>query len=198
MDYYISSIMGWGPTWAPRSWALCAGQLLSISQYTAVFSLIGTLYGGDGRTTFGLPDLRGRTPVGAGQGPGTSFHAQGSKQGSETKTLTILEMPSHNHSADASSLTAAVSASTANGAGNTPSPSNVPAKTFVSKTGPGVGDAVDSYADASNADTTLHGGPVSGNIQIGNSGGSQPFSIVQPIQVIQFIFCLQGVFPSRN
>ncbi|SMO60186.1 phage tail protein [Gracilimonas mengyeensis] len=198
MDYYISSIMGWGPSWAPRNWALCAGQLLAISTNTAVFSLIGTTYGGDGRTSFKLPDLRGRAPVGAGQGTGTSFHPLGSIQGQETQTLTVLEMPNHTHTVNSNNLSSTISASTSNGSSNTPAASNVMAKGFVAASGPGTGSATEIYTDASNADTTLHGGPVTGNIQLGSTGGSQPFSIVQPIQAIQFIFCLVGIFPSRN
>ncbi|WP_234573650.1 phage tail protein [Rhodohalobacter sp. 614A] len=198
MDYYISSIMGWGPTWAPRGWTLCAGQLLAISQFTAVFSLIGTIYGGDGRTTFRLPDLRGRAPVAAGQSPGTSYHNQGALLGSEQRTLTILEMPVHNHSASTTGLSATIAASTGNGNTNTPGPTKVMAKGFLQSSGPSTGTPTEIYTDSSNADTAIHGGPITGSIIIGASGGSQPFSIVQPIQVIQFIFCLQGIFPSRN
>lgn len=196
MDAYISSIMGWGPTWAPRNWTLCAGQLLAISQFTAVFSLIGTIYGGDGRTTFRLPDLRARVPVAAGQSPGTQFIAQGSLIGSDTNTLTVLEMPVHNHSASLSGLFVSIPATTNEADSDTPASNRVLAQGNVA-------DGFDSkpaklYAPSGQTDTTLAPGSVTGSIFIGNAGGSQSFSIVQPLQAIQFIFCLQGIFPPRN
>lgn len=193
MDFYIAAIMGWGPTWAPRAWTLCAGQLLAISQYSAVFSLIGTIYGGDGRTTFRLPDLRGRAPIGAGQSPGTSFHAQGAMQGSEYHTLSVLEMPVHNHSANTQGLTVFIEASTTNASSATPATGNT-LGTVVDATSFG-----DIHVYGTGApDVALAGGAIAGNIIIGNTGGSQSFSIVQPIQAIQYIFCLQGIFPPRN
>lgn len=195
MDSYISSIMGWGPTWAPRNWTLCAGQLLAISQFTAVFSLIGTIYGGDGRTTFRLPDLRARVPVAAGQSPGTQFIAQGALIGSDTNTLSILEMPIHNHAATLQNLTVLVPTSSSNGTESDPD-GNIPAVGNFSS-GPS-STTIQAYAPTSSADGTLGGTSVGGSVIIGNSGGSQSFSIVQPLQAIQFIFCLQGIFPPRN
>lgn len=96
-DPFIGQINAFGFNFAPRGWATCNGQLLPISSYTALFSLLGTMYGGDGRTTFALPDLRGRTPVHQGTGPGLSQKSMGEKGGSETTTLTISNLPSHNH-----------------------------------------------------------------------------------------------------
>jgi microcystin-dependent protein len=189
MDPLISSIMGWGPSWAPRAWALCHGQLLPISSYTAVFSLIGTTYGGDGRTTFALPDLRGRVPIAAGQSPGTSFYPLGARMGSETETLTQLQMPQHNHSANVSSLTVAPAANSGD-AGVIDPNGNYPA---IVKSGP---TSLSAYATTANA--TMGPAAVSGTVTIGNAGGSQPISILQPLQAIQFIFCLEGIFPSRN
>lgn len=195
MEGTMSSIMGWGPTWAPRTWAFCAGQLLAISSNTALFSLIGTIYGGDGRTTFALPDLRGRVPIAAGQSPGTSFYPQGAKVGSDTQTLTQLEMPVHNHSASTVGLNAQMPVSSSNGTGHVPGSNQVLASAVL----PTFGDApANIYADSGNANTTLATGTVTGNVTIGNAGGSQPFSIVQPLLAIQFIICVQGLFPSRN
>ncbi|WP_430974469.1 tail fiber protein, partial [Sunxiuqinia rutila] len=94
---FVAQISMFGGNFAPRNWAFCDGQLLAISSHTALFSLLGTTYGGDGRTTFALPDLRGRTPVHAGNGPGLSPRALGSKFGSEQTTLTTNNLPSHNH-----------------------------------------------------------------------------------------------------
>ena len=97
LEPFIGEIAMFAGNFAPRGWALCNGQLLPIAQNTALFSLLGTTYGGDGRTTFALPDLRGRVPIHAGNGPGLSSYRLGSKGGSETKTLTTLNMPAHAH-----------------------------------------------------------------------------------------------------
>ncbi len=97
MEPFIGEIKMFGGNFAPRGWALCDGQLLPISQYSALFSILGTTYGGDGRTTFGLPDLRGRVAMHAGNGPGLSPRNLGRKAGSETVTLTTNQMPSHHH-----------------------------------------------------------------------------------------------------
>ncbi len=97
MEPFIGQIVMFGGNFAPRGWAFCEGQLLPIAQNTALFSLIGTIYGGDGRTTFALPDLRGRAPIHMGQGPGLSPRKQGEKGGEENVTLTTINTPSHNH-----------------------------------------------------------------------------------------------------
>ncbi|MBI1385543.1 MAG: phage tail protein [Rhizobiales bacterium] len=98
---YIGQVQLFGFNFAPRGWAFCTGQLLAIAQNTALFSLLGTTYGGDGRTTFGLPDLRGRVPIGAGQGPGLANYTWGDRAGREQVTLTISQMPSHTHVSNA-------------------------------------------------------------------------------------------------
>ena len=97
MNPFIGQIMMFGGNFAPRGWALCQGQLLPIAQNTALFSILGTTYGGDGRTTFGLPELRGRVVVGRGRGPGLSNYNLGQKGGSQTNTLSISNLPQHNH-----------------------------------------------------------------------------------------------------
>lgn len=97
MEGTMSEIRGFGPNWAPRNWGLCAGQLVAISQNQALFSLLGTTYGGDGRTTFGLPDLRGRTPIGQMRGPGLSDRRIGSRSGTETTILVQNNLPPHHH-----------------------------------------------------------------------------------------------------
>lgn len=195
MDMYLTSIMGWGPAWSPRNWTLCAGQLLAISQFTAVFSLVGTIYGGDGRTTFRMPDLRARVPVAAGQSPGTQFIPQGALIGSDTNTLTVLEMPVHNHTASLQNLIVQVATSSSDGTEDDPD-GHIPA---ASNFGTGLSkQAVQAYAPTSAADGSLAGTAIGGSVIVGNTGGSQPFSIVQPLQAIQFIFCLQGLYPPRN
>ena len=111
MEPFIGQLMLFGGNFAPRGWAMCDGQLLPIAQYSALFSILGTTYGGDGRTTFALPDLRGRVPMGFGHGPGLSAHGLGSKGGEENVTLTTSQIPSHSHQAMGS-----------NADGNAPSP----------------------------------------------------------------------------
>ena len=126
MEPFIGQIIMFAGNFAPRGWAFCDGQLLPISQNTALFSILGTTYGGDGRTTFALPDLRGRVPMHAGHGPGLSSRRIGEKGGQESVTLTIAEMPSHTHSALSSSTidptsTGAFVKGAVNATGTTPS-----------------------------------------------------------------------------
>lgn len=177
---------------APRGWAFCNGQLMSIAQNTALFSLLGTTYGGDGVTTFSLPDLRGRVPMSAGQGPGLSNRVLGELSGTENVTLLSQQMPIHTHAIDVSTLQAR-----ANGAtlpGNTRSPINaLPALEAAGVT------AV--YNDQPIAPTgTLAAGAVSltGGATAAAAGGSQPVGIVQPSLVLNYCIALEGIYPSRS
>jgi microcystin-dependent protein len=156
---------------APQGWAFCNGQLMSISQNTALFSLIGTFYGGDGRTTFGLPDLRGRVAISQGQGPGLSPYSVGEVTGVETVTLTGNQMPSHAHSVEASAVKAKL---------KTPAGA-VPGHTK--------GDEYDAAPDGV---TTMNAG------MIAPTGGGQPHTNIQPLLVMSYCIALQGIFPSRN
>ena len=176
---FIGEIRLFGFNFAPRGWAFCQGQLLSIAQNTALFSLLGTTYGGNGQTTFGLPDLRGRVPVGQGQGPGLPTVTLGEQSGEVNHTLIATEMPAHNHTA-----TTQINAS--GSAGNSTNPSgNFPA---VSTTRDSV------YANASGATMNASAGQTT----IGNAGGSQPHNNMQPYLGLNFSIALQGIFPSRN
>ena len=155
---------------APRGWAFCDGQLLAVSQNDALFSLLGTIYGGDGRTTFGLPDLRGRIPIHAGQGPGLSERRLGAKGGSENETLTTNQLPSHTHRMKASS----------DGADQ-----RSPSGNLFSRTGFNFyRQAVPSNAMASDV--------------IGNTGGSRSHTNLMPTLCIHFIIALVGIYPSRH
>lgn len=172
---YISQIGMFGGSFAPRGYAFCDGQLLSVSGNSALFSLIGTTYGGDGRTTFGLPDLRGRLPMHFGQGPGTSYRHQGAVFGTETVTLNTTQMPSHNHIFEASSQ---------------PATSTNPSGQVVA---PGDVAGVDVFQ------FTLNPPGAEMNAQtLADTGGNQAHTNLMPLIAINFIIALQGVFPSRN
>ena len=179
MNPFLGQIMMFGGNFAPRGWALCDGQLLPISQYSALFSILGTTYGGDGRTTFALPDLRGRAAMHAGHGPGLSDRRLGSKGGSETNTLSVAQMPSHNHAA-----TGAVTPRCAVGAGDETNPNGG----FMATA------ANDLYAETPN--NVMGESPVT--VNIGNNGGGQSVNNMQPFECVNFIIALEGVYPSRS
>ena len=163
---------------APRGWAFCDGQLLPISSNSALFSLLGTIYGGDGRTTFALPDLRGRVAIHEGNGPGLSPYNLGQRGGQETVTLTTSQMPNHTH-AHQVRLGAGVgdqsigvnNALAANASGETIFTTNAP-----------------------NANSPLN----PDSLVIGNAGGGQAHTNMQPFLAINFCIALQGLFPSRS
>lgn len=174
---FIGEIRMFAGNFAPRSWAFCEGQLLSISSNTALFSILGTTYGGDGRTTFALPDLRGRAPIQPGTGAGLSTHRLGERGGTETVTLNVNQMPSHTHAAQININADSTVATTAD-------PQDaLPAR-----------NAASTPQYGNNANTTLGGT----SITVNQTGGSQPVNNMQPYVAINYIICLQGVFPSRN
>ena len=165
---FLAEIRMFAGNFAPRGWALCNGQILPISQNTALFALLGTTYGGNGQTTFALPDLRSRVPVHAGQGPGLSNVNLGEAAGTETVTLNQTQMPQHGHAVNASNGGAAASR---------------PADSFLAGGG--------AYAPASDG-TVMNGGMVA------VTGGSGPHENRQPYLGVNFIIALEGIFPSRN
>ena len=190
---YIGAISGWAPNFAPRNWAFCQGQLLPLSQYQALFAVVGTTYGGNGQSNFALPNLQGRVPIGAGQSPGTSLYSLGQQAGQETVTLTPLQMPAHSHAATASA-TASLPASNAAATTATPTAETV----LASAVGGSSRTPVDVkiYAPAPGSINL----PLSATatVAVANAGGSQPFSVLQPFTVINYIICLQGIFPPRD
>jgi len=179
MEGTIAEIRMFAGNFAPRNWAFCANQILPIAQNTALFSLLGTTYGGNGQTTFALPDFRGRVAVGTGQGPGLPSTTLGELAGTPTTTLTINNMPAHNHPITGS-LTVQAAADGALGT----DPSN-------RRLGPG------SFYSAS-TDDLINMAPLAGSMVVGINGGSQPFSIMPPYLGMNYIICLFGIFPSRN
>ena len=191
MEAFLSTILVWPPNFAPNGWALCAGQLMSISQNTALFSLLGTTYGGDGITTFGLPNLQGRVPVGAGQGSGLSPYNLGDNGGVESVTLGINTIPQHSHSAT-QNLSVSLPAVTTTGTTNQPGPSVAPAAPTDAARNP-----VNIYSNAT-PNQNLGKPSISGTISIGLTGNGLPHENRQPYLAVNYIIALQGFFPSRG
>jgi microcystin-dependent protein len=167
---FLAEVRLFAGNFAPLGWAFCNGQILSISQNTALFSLLGTTYGGNGQTTFALPDFRGRVPIHPGQGPGLSLRDLGEVEGSETVTLLTTEIPSHTHT---------MSGSTANGTADAPG-GKVLARSPA---------AVNQYGPT--ADTSLAAQAVA------SSGGGQPHNNMAPCLGLSYIIALAGIYPSR-
>jgi microcystin-dependent protein len=156
---------------------VCQSQILSIAQNTALFSLLGTTYGGNGQTTFALPDFRGRVPVGTGQGPGLPSVDLGEMAGLPTTTLLIANMPAHNHTATVRVAVSDANASTTEGDGNILG-----------------APAANIFAPANSASGNMGGTTAT----IGVAGGSQPFNNMQPYIGMNFVVCMEGIYPSRN
>jgi microcystin-dependent protein len=167
-DPFLGEIQAFGFNFAPRGWAQCDGQLLPINQNSALFSLLGTTYGGDGRTTFALPDLRGRTALHEGQGPGLSPRQLGQRSGQETTSLSVQNLPPHGHAIRAKEE------------GNTEDPTGH----YVA------GDGTNAFGTG--ADITMAADSV------GNTGGGLPHDNMQPYLTINFCIALQGIYPSRS
>jgi microcystin-dependent protein len=170
-DPFIAEMRIWAGNFAPRGWAFCNGQLLPIAQNTALFSLVGTTYGGDGRTTFGLPDLQGRAPMHPGNGPGLAPHRLGEKGGVESVTLTTAQMSAHNHGLMAQSR-----------------PGDLADPTGRSLARSGGGNAYHAV------DSTVQMDPQA----LANSGSGQAHNNVQPFLALSFIIALVGLYPSRS
>jgi microcystin-dependent protein len=190
MEVFLGTIQAFGFNFAPRGWANCSGQVLSIAQNSALFSLLGTVYGGNGQTTFALPDLRGRTALNMGQGGGLSNYTLGQMAGTENVSLTIGNMPAHTHPTTATFGVQVASA--ASGPVNAPSASN----SFLGASGGGAGSA--NIWSTALGDNPVAMGGTSGSVEIGPAGGSQPFALLSPYLVLNFCIALQGIFPSRN
>jgi microcystin-dependent protein len=173
-DPFVAEIRIFGFTFAPKGWAFCAGQLLPLSQNTALFSLLGTTYGGDGKSTFGLPDLQGNAPMFWGQGPGLTDRSEGEQGGEQFVTLLDTEMPLHQH---------ALKANSQPGDLPTPGPTTSLARSspFIYKTPAGASPPQPMAANA-----------------VGITGGGQPHNNMMPYLTLNFCIALQGVFPPRS
>jgi microcystin-dependent protein len=196
MEAFMALICAFGGNYAPRGWAFCYGQLVSISQNSALFSLLGTSFGGDGQTTFGLPDLRGRGLIGQGQAPGRANYYLGQTGGAESVILTLNNLPSHTHTTDVSTLVVTPSASTAVATTNTPGATLVPAVLPTIGGGPSA-TQIKGYA-VKNGSTTLAPDTVTGSVTIGLTGNNQAVSTQDPYLAISYIIALEGIYPSRN
>lgn len=172
MNPYVGEIRIFAFNFAPRGWALCNGQLLAISSNTALFSLLGTYYGGDGKSTFALPNLQSRIPIHQGQGQGLSPYNLGQNGGTENVTLSTQQMPQHNH--------------TVNAVGSPGGANRVGGNLLANSTSGNVYNAPPSDG------TTLAAAA------IGNSGGGQPHSNVQPYLCVNLCIATQGIYPPRN
>ncbi len=173
---FLAEIVMFAGNFAPRGWAFCQGQILSIAQNTALFSLLGTTYGGNGTTTYALPDLRGRVPVGTGQGPGLPSVQLGEVSGEPTHTLIITEMPAHNHTGQAAGHTDPGTSSS-----------------------PGGGTWATSTSRDNMYINSPPNSPMAANtVTVGLAGGSQPHNNMQPYLGMNFIIAVEGVYPSRN
>lgn len=183
MDEFIGIVKLFAGNFAPKGWALCNGQLLPVSQYSAVFSILGTTYGGDGVTTFALPDFRGRVVVGTGQGPGTSYYSEGQKGGVENTTLLVQNIPPHTHMATLNVSAADSTESVPARGGAISVPGVQTSRTFTPTLG----------FNATTPDVALNPASVTN----APAGGGLPVSIVQPYNSMNYIICLEGIYPSR-
>lgn len=190
-DAYIGTIFAWAPNFAPANYAFCQGQILAIAQNQALFSLIGTIYGGNGSTNFALPNLSGRTPVGAGQSPGTSVYVQGARSGQETVTLLPQQMPVHTHAAQGLTIVAYNVAAT----DSTPVAGQVLAQPNT-QVGINVTPTKAYAAPGAATPVSLASQSIAGNTA--PAGASNPVSVMQPYSVIQWIICMAGLYPPRS
>lgn len=180
MEGTMGEIRIFAGNFPPLSWLFCDGRSLNIANYDALYALIGTTYGGDGVQTFNIPDLRSRVPIGVGQGPGLPTIVIGQKGGAEQVTMTTLQMPNHNHPA-------------------TGNPFAIPAYSNTVTTGSANNGILAGLANAYSSETpdgSLATQPAL--TTVGSTGGGIPFNIMQPSMAINYVICVEGIFPSRN
>jgi microcystin-dependent protein len=179
MEGTIGEIRLFASNFAPKSWWYCDGSLIAIRSNTALYAILGNVYGGDGQTTFALPNMKGRTAIGAGQGPGLSYYALGETAGTNSVTLTTANMPPHIHPA-----TSTVTIPTYSDEGNADTP-----------TGNILASKASMYSTMA-GDTAMKAAPF--NVTLGIAGQSMPLNINQPSLGMNYIICMYGVFPARQ
>lgn len=196
-DPYIGEIRLFAGVFAPRDWFFCDGSLRNINEYQALYSLIATIYGGDGRTTFGLPDLRGRVPIGTGQGPGLSFRSTGQMPGMERVSLDEFTIPSHSHDCD-STTTVELKATTEKGTVGSPANQALLAAGDNVETTPA--HSLENYVTNPEPDTLVEikGPEASFTVNVQDTGGNQSHENMQPWIAINYIICHEGLYPPRT
>lgn len=188
MEPILGQIMMFGGNFAPKGWAFCNGQIMPIAQNQALYSLLGTMYGGDGRTTFALPDLRGKTPIKWGTLPGGSNYTQGQSGGTENVILSVAELPAHSHPVT-SRITGKFTINASPNPGNTNDPTN----NYLAAS-----SSVDVYDSTTNAEMGSQIINHQENVNMAYSGGNSPHYNRQPGLTLNFVIALQGIFPSRG
>lgn len=183
MDAMLGMIIPWPISWAPSGWAFCDGSILSIQQNAALYSLLGTQFGGDGKTTFGLPDLRSRVIVGAGHGAGLSARSFGTREGAEATTLNLNNLPAHHHTVPGQPASS-----------GDPDASTVPGPTAVPSKVTAAGKAAAAYNTTRN--TTLL--PPTDPTGVAGQAQPSPVNTMPPFQVLNYIIATQGIYPSRD
>ncbi|NOQ26212.1 MAG: hypothetical protein GQ564_12685 [Bacteroidales bacterium] len=207
MEGFLGEVRMFAGTFPPRSWAFCDGSLLPISSYNALFTILGTQFGGDGETNFALPDLRGCVPVGAGSGPGLTHRNMGERSGTENVNLVEEQMPTHTHATQATATGASIggTATATMKVNNDEAETITPSGNYIGKLGTGQELYIDEAtantlaADAITVDTSGLSVDVTGlSVAINPAGDSQPHNNMQPYVGINYIICIVGVFPSST
>tara|TARA_B110000908_G_C10088299_1_gene372783 strand:+ start:155 stop:793 length:639 start_codon:yes stop_codon:yes gene_type:complete len=186
-DAYIGEVKLFAGNFAPRGWAFCDGQILPIDGNQALFSILGNSYGGDGRTTFGLPDMRGRVAVGPRTGPGLSTYREGNQGGTETNTLSTAQLPAHNHAA-----TGVIKASNANATTKEPAGNYFASSIYAINRG----NIVDVLSYGATSDVEMNANAI--EVRVGDTGSNQAANNRQPYLAMNYIICIQGIYPSRS
>tara|TARA_R110001632_G_scaffold107700_1_gene217385 strand:- start:322 stop:924 length:603 start_codon:yes stop_codon:yes gene_type:complete len=200
MNPFIGQIMLFAGNFAPRTWAFCDGALLAISSNTALFSILGTTYGGDGRTTFGLPDLRGRVPVGPRRGPGLSTYDLGERGGAETAAVALAQLPSHSHTPmNNAGAEQHVTHSTAPATNEIPAVGDVRAVANFTEAGGFGATNVKSFGELTGANA-ISGQTLAADagLTINNTGSTQAHYNLQPFEAVNYIIAMFGTYPSRS
>ena len=192
---FLSLICLWPIQWAPRFWSICDGHMIAITQNTALYSLLGTNYGGDGRTNFGIPDFRGRAPVGAGHGPVTGYYQLGQMGGYESVPLSLAQLPIHSHASTFNPSSVSLKASPVAGTEKVPGTNNA---TTLAASDLGRGDASNIYnSETPTVDLNMDAS-FEGAVTVENSGTGQAHNNMQPYTSVNYIIALEGIYPSRN
>ena len=186
-DAYIGEVKLFAGNFAPRGWAFCDGQILPIDGNEALFSILGNSYGGNARTTFGLPDMRGRVAVGPRTGPGLSTYREGNQGGTETNTLSTAQLPAHNH--DAIGI---IKASNANATAKEPAGNYFASSIYAINRG----NIVDVLSYGATSDVEMNANAI--EVRVGDTGSNQAANNRQPYLAMNYIICIQGIYPSRS